>query len=144
MLLLRAAMGAVVLSLLAGCASQIMQSYVGKDIREVEMDYGPPSNIIELGNGKRAYQLVRNSTYVGPSSTTTTTHSSGMSTLRGNIEPDRYRGNISTSGRTHSTSFNSGSVISEESCVYTLIASYQKAQKAWIVESYRQPSFMCD
>lgn len=29
---------------LVGCASQIMKSYIGKDIREVMLDYGSPSN----------------------------------------------------------------------------------------------------
>jgi hypothetical protein len=36
-----------------------MKSYVGQDIRDVELAYGPPSNVIDLREGRRAYQWTR-------------------------------------------------------------------------------------
>jgi hypothetical protein len=43
-------------TLLVGCVADKMRSYVGQDIREVELVYGPPVNQIDLGNGTRAFQ----------------------------------------------------------------------------------------
>ena len=42
--------------LLTACAADTMQSYVGQDIRNVELAYGPPVNQIDLGSGARAFQ----------------------------------------------------------------------------------------
>ncbi|MEQ9345615.1 MAG: hypothetical protein RIG26_04135 [Thalassospira sp.] len=42
--------------LLAGCTGQIMKGYIGKSIQEPILDYGPPINVIELGDDRRAYQ----------------------------------------------------------------------------------------
>src|SRR3546814_10017838 len=55
-----------------GCASQIMKSYIGKDVREAVLDYGPPANAIDLGGDKRAFQWVMNSRYTTPVTATTT------------------------------------------------------------------------
>lgn len=41
---------------LAGCASQIMESYIGKPITEPILDYGPPINVLDLDANTRAYQ----------------------------------------------------------------------------------------
>jgi SAM-dependent methyltransferase len=41
--------------LLTGCVADKMRSYVGMDIRSVELSYGPPINEIDLGNGSRAF-----------------------------------------------------------------------------------------
>ncbi len=42
----------------ASCASQIMGKYVGQDIREVAISYGPPSNAFDLGDGQRVFQWI--------------------------------------------------------------------------------------
>ena len=47
----------LVLFFMAGCASTHMQQYLGKDIREVVMDSGPPENVLDLGDGRRAFQF---------------------------------------------------------------------------------------
>src|SRR4051812_38102748 len=41
----------ILASLLTGCAADTMRTYVGQDIRNVELAYGPPINQIDLGNG---------------------------------------------------------------------------------------------
>lgn len=43
--------------LLAGCVSTEMRRYVGSDISEVMIAYGQPAQIIELPDGRRAYQF---------------------------------------------------------------------------------------
>ena len=59
--------------LLAGCAADTMRSYVGQDIRNVELAYGPPINQINLGNGSRAFQWGKVSVDTTPVSALTTT-----------------------------------------------------------------------
>tara|TARA_E500000318_G_C3374698_1_gene139842 strand:- start:94 stop:408 length:315 start_codon:yes stop_codon:yes gene_type:complete len=61
--------------LLASCTSQIMASYIGKSIQEPILDYGPPINVIELDDSRRAYQWrVVDSGYVPVSGGATTTY----------------------------------------------------------------------
>lgn len=42
--------------LLAACASTEMRQYVGKDVTELQMAYGAPENVIDLPDGRRAFQ----------------------------------------------------------------------------------------
>lgn len=64
-----------VLMFLASCASQMLESYVGKSITEAELDLGPPVNVVELGADRRGYQwAVTNSDYVPIVTPTTTTY----------------------------------------------------------------------
>ena len=98
-----------------------MQGYVGKDINEAILDYGPPSNIVELGDGKRAYQLIQNQTAM---------YSTGNAYAYGSGNTANAFGTAVTSG-------------SESRCVYTLIAKQNKAGN-WIVESFRKPDLMCE
>ena len=51
---------------LSACASQIMQGYVGKPIQSAMVDYGPPVNAFDMGDGRRAFQWVMNQTYIMP------------------------------------------------------------------------------
>ncbi|WP_417805849.1 hypothetical protein [Thalassospira lucentensis] len=63
------------LFVLASCTSQMMNSYIGKSIKEPMLDYGPPINIIELDDGRRAYQWqVITSGMTAVSGPTTTTY----------------------------------------------------------------------
>ena len=57
------------LVILSGCASQIMQRYIGQDAREVVVDYGPPANAMDMGDGRRAFQWVMDSSYTTPTTT---------------------------------------------------------------------------
>lgn len=41
---------------LAGCASGVMQSLVGKRLSEVEAKYGPPVNVLDGGAKGRGFQ----------------------------------------------------------------------------------------
>ncbi|SDM36482.1 hypothetical protein SAMN05216328_108187 [Ensifer sp. YR511] len=43
-------------ALLAGCASDTMKTYIGQPVESVIIDYGPPTNVLDLGWNERAYQ----------------------------------------------------------------------------------------
>ncbi|RYG90106.1 MAG: hypothetical protein EON59_00565 [Alphaproteobacteria bacterium] len=42
---------------LSGCVSTQMRTFVGKDIAEVQLRYGPPAQVVDLADGRRAYQF---------------------------------------------------------------------------------------
>ncbi len=109
---------------LAGCASQILESYVGKSIQEPILDYGPPTNIVELEDGRRAYQWRIDSSGYIPISTPTIATSSGP-----------Y-------GVTTTTVNSSTLVPFSEQCLYTLTATEKGSR--WIVDGFRKPSFACE
>ena len=108
----------------AGCASQILDSYVGKSIAEPILDYGPPTNILELGDGKRAYQWAMTNSGVIPMT------SPASATVYGS-------GGYATAYGT-STSY----IPYSNDCVYTLLAS-QKG-KDWLVDGFRRPTMGCE
>jgi hypothetical protein len=107
-----------------GCAADTMRSFVGQDVRNVELAYGPPSNVIDLGNGTRAYQWTKVSVSTTPASAVTTT------------EKDKK-------GRRVSTTQLVGGEQSVSRCLYTFIAGYSPQRGGWIVTGIREPSFDC-
>lgn len=109
---------------LAGCAADKMRSYVGQDIRAVELTYGPPANEIDLGGGTRAFQWRKMSVNTTPVSAVTTTDkdSKGRRT-----EQTQYVGGDTTI--TH--------------CLYTFITAWDSRRKGWIVTGIREPSLDC-
>jgi len=114
----------VFLPLLGGCAADIMAGYIGKPIEAAQIDYGPQSNIIEMQDGRRAYQWNRNSSGIMP----ITNYNSGTAYGAG--------GFVNTNGS--STSY----VPYERNCLYTLFATKQGS--TWIVTGFNEPSLMCN
>lgn len=43
--------------LLAGCASTSLKGFVGQPIEEAMMRYGPPESVIDLPDGRKAFQF---------------------------------------------------------------------------------------
>ena len=115
---------AATLALLAGCVADTMRGYVGQDVREVELAYGPPSNVIDLGNGTRAYQWTRISVSTTPVSAVTTS------------SKDKK-------GRRVSDTQFVGGEQSTSRCVYTFLTAWSPQQNGWIVTGIRQPSLDC-
>jgi predicted small secreted protein len=113
---------ALLASLLTSCAADTMRSYVGQDIRNVELAYGPPINQIDLGNGSRAFQWAKVSVDTTPVSAITTTDKDkkGRKTTQ-----TRFTGGDQTVTR----------------CLYTFITT-RKAD-SWIVTGIREPSLDC-
>jgi hypothetical protein len=109
-------------TLLCACVADKMRSFIGQDIRSVELSYGPPSNEIDLGNGTRAFQWMKISTDTTPMSAVTTT--------------DRDR----KGRKTTETQFIGGQQTVTK-CVYTFIASSKS--NGWVVTGIREPSLDC-
>ena len=113
---------------LAGCASQTMQSYMGKDVREVMLDYGPPANAFDMGDGRRAFQWVIGSSYTMP----TTAHTSGtVNTI------------ASTTWVNSNTVITGGQTINSK-CVYTLFGRWNEPKQGWSLMEFKKPNLMCE
>lgn len=107
---------------LSACSTQIMQSYVGKDITEAILDYGHPSSVIDLPDGTRAFQWQFTSTGFVPSTYTYSGYTYG--------------------GMTTGTIQSYGGYSYEQTCLYTLIGN-KNSQNSYTIINYREPTFMC-
>jgi hypothetical protein len=105
-----------------------MQSYVGKDVREVVLDYGPPANAIDMGEGKRAFQWVKGRSYSTPVVATTNASVNKTKSF------DWYTSNTIVSG---------GETV-YSNCIYTIMGEWDGGKKGWIVTGFRKPSFICE
>ena len=115
----------LVVSLLAACASSHMKQYVGRDIREVMLDSGPPINAFDMPDGTRAFQFRwGGGTYSVPQTTSTT----GSVTAIGHSA--WFQSQSITSG---------GGTVTSEGCVITYFANWNAQSNGWIVVSYRVP-----
>jgi hypothetical protein len=114
----------VTAAMLGACAADTMRSFVGQDIRSVELAYGPPANQIDLGNGARAFQWTKTSVDTTPASavTTTTKDSKGRKTTQ--------------------TQFIGGEQ-SVTQCVYTFLTAWNPGRGGFVVTGIRDPSFDC-
>ncbi len=101
-----------------------MRSYIGQDIRAVELAYGPPVNQIDLGNGMRAFQWQKISVDTTPVSAVTTT------------DKDKK------GRKTTQTQFVGGDQTVTR-CLYTFITNRNPQGNGWIVSGIREPSFDC-
>jgi hypothetical protein len=115
----------VLLLLLTGCVSTHMKQYIGKDIREVILDSGPPLNAMNMGSGVRAFQFTwGGGSYTMPSTTTT-------------------QGTVTTYGNSAWLSANSittgGGTIHSEGCIISYLATWNSDRETWIVKDIRYP-----
>jgi hypothetical protein len=108
-----------------GCASTHMRQYLGKDIREVVLDSGPPINIFDMPDSTRAFQFRwGGGTYIVPQTTTTT----GAVMAVGNSA--WFQNQSITTG---------GGVVTSEGCVITYLTTWDPQRQAWIGSRYRIP-----
>ena len=114
----------IVASLLAACTADQMRTYIGQDIRSVELNYGPPVNQIDLGTGTRAFQWQKISVDTTPVSAVTTT--------------EKEKG-----GRRIMQTQYIGGDTSVTKCLYTFITMWNPQANGWIVTGIREPSFDC-
>lgn len=113
----------VVCLFVAGCASQVMEGFVGKDITEVQLQYGPPINAIDMPDGRKAFQWRFDSTTMMPMTTNYTAYGSG---------------NI-VSG----TAYSYGGGVFTTPCFYTLFAR-PNSNKSYTVVGFQKPSLECE
>ncbi len=121
----RWALGATVAAailMLAACASDIMKNYVGQPVESVILDYGPPTTVVDLAPGERAYQWRRISTNVV----------SGSSS--GEIRETRH-------GTRYETTETPGYVERQE-CFYTFYA--RQSSGRWFITNFRKPKLECE
>jgi hypothetical protein len=111
-------------ALVVGCVADTMRSYVGQDIRAVELTYGPPINQIDLGNETRAFQWSKVSVDTTPLSAVTTT------------DKDK------NGRKTTDTQFVGGQQTVTR-CLYTFITAWNPQGNNWLVTGIRQPSLDC-
>lgn len=108
---------------LAGCASQVMQSYIGKDITEVAMDRGIPAGVMDLPDGRRAFMWQESQSMVMPATTSYSATGTGNWV---NGTAVTYGGNVST-----------------WNCTYTFIGQ-KNPQGSYTVVDFRKPSLECE
>jgi len=110
--------------LLASCASDIMQAYVGKSISEPMMDYGRPTDVFELGGDRRAFQWMMTSSGAFPMTTPS----------YGTIYGSGGWATVTTTSTTY--------VPYSQTCAYTLTA--KRSGDDWIVDGFRKPTLACE
>ena len=112
-------------TVLVGCVSTEMKSYVGKDIREVILVNGQPIAAMDMGNGVRAFQFKwGGGTFTVPQ----TTHTTGQVTSYGN------------SAWLNATSITTGGgTFHSEGCVISYLTEWDEKTQGWIVHGYRYP-----
>ncbi len=125
---------------LGGCASKIMQGFVGKDIRQVQLDYGPPVNAMDMGDGVRAFQWKMTSSYTTP----TYVNSNSRGTGYGSSYNTGYRTNYNMNAYVNTNTVITGGQTIDSSCLYTLFSRWDKARKGWIVTGFKKPNLMCE
>jgi predicted small secreted protein len=108
--------------LLAACAADTMRGYIGKDIRAVELTYGPAVNQIDLGNGTRAFQWSKISVDTTPISAVSTTD-----------KDNKGR-------KTTQTQFIGGDTTVTR-CLHTFITA--RSGDSWVVTGIREPTLDC-
>ncbi|MDX8410454.1 MAG: hypothetical protein R8K46_01080 [Mariprofundaceae bacterium] len=125
--------------MLTGCATTHMQSYLGKDMRDVIADNGPPVKEIEVSETRRAFQY--NWDY----------GTFGHSTTSYNLEPPGRNGKTAPKGFTvqygyliPNADMLTGHVALKPECAITFITEWNEALQKWIVVDYRgKNNLMC-
>lgn len=114
---------------LTGCATSasIMESYKGKDVTDAILDYGAPSNIIEISEGKRIYQWGMN----------IKSHTPATSYTNGSVSS--YTNNLANF---NAVTQHYGGYTSTNSCIYNLYA--EKVDSSWVVTGYKKPRRGCN
>jgi len=113
----------IFLLLLAGCASTHMKQYIGKDVLSIVLDEGPPENVFDLEDGKRAFQYYwGGGTFAMPQTTNVTANTT-------------YAGNSAWTTATATT--YGGGVFSTKGCLITYIGVWNGT--AWIIEDIHYP-----
>lgn len=123
-------LAAVVAASLSGCATRVLESYVGRSVPEAAVRYGPPTNVFDMPDGRRAFQWEMSSTYVTPRQSFT------------NVNVYAPPGSAYASGTANTTSYG-GNVINQR-CLYTVYGRYDPALSTWMIVAFEKPSFACE
>ncbi|WP_448661531.1 hypothetical protein ACG3SL_12790 [Sphingomonas sp. CJ20] len=108
--------------LLCGCAADIMRGYVGRPPEAVMARYGPPVDVRDLPDGRRAYQWMQ----------------SEFETSGGDATTRVERGG---NGHPRSRTEYTPTTTRERKCFYTFYA--RRAAYGWQIEDFERPEFGC-
>jgi hypothetical protein len=112
---------------LGGCASSIMEGYVGQPLQAAMVRYGPPDAVFDMPDGRRAFQWEMANTTALPATTVTNTNFYAP--------PGAFRTATSTS-----TTYGGGFLTN--TCRYTMYAEYRSDN--WIFTGFERPSLSCE
>lgn len=116
----RALVALAVAALLSSCVSTQMKGLVGSPVQEAQIRYGAPAQVIEMPDGRRAYQFRSGGgAVVVPGYATTT------ATAVGNTVTARTVG-------------SPGGVVETPGCLLTFLA--RERAGTWIIEDIRVPT----
>lgn len=105
---------------MASCASTEMKTFIGKPAEEAMFAYGPPANVFDLSDGRRAYQYRwGGGAVMMPGRATSTAQSFGSIT-------------------TVQTTATPAAIFESAGCLITFIARDQGGGR-WVLEDYRVP-----
>ena len=107
---------------LSACASDIMKNYIGQPVESVVLDYGPPTTVVELGPGERAYQWRKISTNVVSGSSSGETRRTKHGTEYEETETPGY--------------------VEQQECFYTFYA--RSSGGRWFITNFRKPKLECE
>lgn len=108
-----------------GCVSTHMKKYIGKDVVYIAVDSGPPVNVFDMPDGRRAFQYYwGGGQYYLPKTTST----QGEVKLVGNAA--YYSEQKVESG---------GFVIDNPGCLITYFAEWNSAKNGWIIVDISYP-----
>lgn len=113
---------------LSGCASSVMNGFVGKSVQDVMVQYGPPTNAFDMGDGRRAFQWAMTNSYVTPVTSTTTGNAYATGS---NV---RWMQNTQISGGVPITN----------TCAYTMFGRWSDTASTWVMESFQKPKLACE
>jgi len=99
-----------------------MKNYIGQPIESVVLDYGPPTAIVDLGPGERAYQWRKISTNVVSGSSSSEVRHTKHGTEYQTTETPGY--------------------VERQECFYTFYA--RASASRWFVTNFRQPKLECE
>lgn len=112
--------------MVSGCASSIMNGFVGQPIQQAMVKYGSPSNAFDMGDGRRAFQWTMRRNYTAPT----------LVSNRGSAYP--IGNNV---WWTQNTTITGGQTSTSE-CNYTMYGRWNGS--AWMIEGFEKPRFMCE
>ena len=107
---------------LTGCASDIMKNYIGQPVESVILDYGPPTAVVDLGQGERAYQWRKMSTNAVSGTSSGEVRHTKHGTVYEETETPAY--------------------IERQECFYTFYARASGGR--WFITNFRQPKLECE
>ena len=126
----------ILIASISGCASMIMKGYIGKDVREVVVEYGYPSNWLDMGDGRRAFMWTSYRNFTTPVNVSSYTTGQANAQVYGNT--------VSAQGSANTNTRITGGQTYTSSCLYTLYAKWDDVRKGWIVTDFVKPKFRCE